>query len=193
MTPATSTPPISEYYPFLTEVVEIRRRARAHVQGDIAEGEIVMRLLGEALATEVACVLRYRRHQRLAVAAGDGDEVAAEFARHEQEEHTHAGLVAQRIAELGGDARFDPPGLLARSCEYSDGESLADMLEEDLIAERIAVDNYREMIEYLGDRDAATRRVLQAILAAEEGHVRGLVGMRDQALRRERAAGVPPS
>jgi len=161
---------------FLTDVQELRRRARAHVEaGAVTEGykgdrETVIKLLNEALATELVCVLRYKRHYFMATGI-HAEPVAAEFQQHAKEEQGHADEIAGRITQLGGEPNFHPDGMLTRShSEYVEGDSLTDMIREDLIAERIAIDSYAEMIRYVGEDDPTTRRMLETILAKEEEH-----------------------
>jgi len=169
--------------PFLTDVKTLRARARRHIeQGAItdsyrADRETVVKLLNEALATEIICVLRYRRHHFMA-AGINADSVAAEFLVHANEEQQHADQIAQRIVQLNGEPNFSPEGLAGRAhAEYVEGNDLLDMIKEDLVAERIAIDSYREMIEYIGDKDTTTKRMLEGILAMEEEHADDLVGM----------------
>ena len=162
--------------PFLTDVSTIRARARKHIdKGAVTEGyqgdrQVVLKLLNEALATEIVCVLRYRYHHF--VASGiHADAVAAEFLVHSTEEQAHADLIAQRIVQLNGEPNMDPAGLTARShSEYVKGTDLRDMIKENLVAERIAIDSYKEMISYIGDKDTTTKRMLEGILAMEEEH-----------------------
>jgi bacterioferritin len=171
----------------------MRRRARQHMQdgavtsNQAAVQETILRLLNEALATEVVCVQRYRRHSALA-----GGAVAAtvrdEFLKYAAEEQGHAEQLAQRIVQLGGEANLHLLGAIdAREGEDIEAEALADLLEEDLIAERIAVDSYREIIEFLGSSDPTTRQLLEAILAVESVHERELANMRAELLRWERS------
>jgi bacterioferritin len=167
--------------PFLTDVKTLRERARKHIeQGAITEGytgdrETVVKLLNEALATEIICVLRYKRHFFMATGI-NAESVAAEFLQHANEEQGHADLIAQRIVQLGGAPNFSPEGLATRShAEYVEGENLVDMIREDLVAERIAIDSYREMINYVANDDPTTRRMLEGILAMEEEHADDLV------------------
>ena len=174
---------MAEKQPFLTDVKTLRERARKHIeQGAItdtyrADRATVVKLLNEALATEIVCVLRYRRHHFMA-AGINADTVAAEFLTHANEEQQHADQIAARIVQLNGEPNFNPEGLLSRShAEYVEGENLIDMIKEDLVAERIAIDSYREMIEYIGDKDTTTKRMLEGILAMEEEHADDLVGM----------------
>jgi len=162
--------------PFLSDVSELRRRARQHMQGGaVTEGyrgdkETVIKLLNEALATELVCVLRYKRHYFMAQGI-HSDPIASEFLQHANEEQGHADQLAGRIVQLGGSPNFSPEGLQSRShSEYVEGENLLDMIKEDLIAERIAIDSYTEMIRYIGDNDITTRRILESILAVEEEH-----------------------
>jgi bacterioferritin len=163
-------------HPFLTDIMEIRRRARQHMErGAVTEGykadlQTVLRLLNEALATELVCVLRYKRHQFMAHGL-NAQSVAQEFAEHAAEEQTHADQIAGRITQLNGEPNFSPEGMLTRShSEYVEGETLIDMIQEDLVAERIAVESYSETIRYLGDSDPTTRRLMEEILAKEEEH-----------------------
>jgi len=167
--------------PFLTDVQELRRRARQHIEeGAVTEGyrgdrETVVKLLNEALATEIVCVLRYKRHHFMAQGI-HADPIAAEFLTHANEEQGHADQLAGRIVQLGGSPNFNPEGLLSRShSEYVEGQTLLDMIKEDLVAERVAIDSYTEMIRYIGDNDITTRRILEGILAVEEEHADDLV------------------
>lgn len=181
-------------YPFLSGVADIRRRARQHIEDGAvtpsyeAERDTVLRLLNEALATELACVLRYKRHYFMA-GSTVAEAIRSELLQHANEEQAHADQIAERIVELGGAPNFNPDGQGQRShSEYVEGESLADMLAEDLIAERIAISSYREIIQYLGTRDLTTRRLFESILAVEEQHAEDLRSMREDMLRRERGA-----
>ncbi|HSC93873.1 MAG TPA: ferritin-like domain-containing protein [Burkholderiales bacterium] len=169
--------------PFLTDVKTIRARARQHIQeGAVtssyqADRKTVLKLLNEALATEIVCVLRYRRHHFMA-AGMNAEPVAQEFLVHANEEQQHADQIAGRIVQLNGEPNFSPEGLLSRShAEYVEGENLIDMIKEDLVAERIAIDSYREMINYIGSKDTTTTRMLEGILAMEEEHADDLVGL----------------
>ena len=162
--------------PFLTDVQELRRRARQHIEeGAVTEGyrgdrETVIKLLNEALATEIVCVLRYKRHYFMAQGI-HADPIAQEFLTHANEEQGHADQIAARIIQLGGAPNFSPDGLLSRShSEYVEGTTLVDMIKEDLVAERVAIDSYTEMIHYVGENDVTTRRMLEGILAVEEEH-----------------------
>ena len=167
--------------PFLTDIKTLRERARKHIQnGAVTEGysadrKTVIKLLNEALATEIVCVLRYRRHYFMASGI-NAESVAAEFLQHANEEQGHADEIAQRIVQLKGEPNFNPDGLLSRShAEYVEGNSLLDMIKEDLVAERIAIDSYREMITYFGNDDPTSRRMMEGILAVEEEHADDLV------------------
>jgi bacterioferritin len=166
--------------PFLSDVAELRRRARQHIEDgavtDTYRGnrETVIKLLNEALATEIVCVLRYKRHYFMAQGI-NADPIAAEFLQHANEEQGHADQLAGRIVQLGGAPNMNPEGLLTRShSEYVEGQTLLDMIKEDLIAERIAIDSYTEMARYVGDDDITTRRMLESILAVEEEHANDL-------------------
>jgi bacterioferritin len=169
--------------PFLTDIKTLRERARRHIErGAVTEGytadrETVIKLLNEALATEIVCVLRYKRHYFMANGI-NAESVAAEFLQHANEEQGHADQIAGRIVQLGGEPNFNPDGLLSRShAEYIEGDSLTDMIKEDLVAERIAIDSYREMIAYLADDDPTSRRMMEDILAVEEEHADDLVSL----------------
>jgi len=162
--------------PFLSDIQTLRRRAREHIaKGAVtdsykADRTTVLKLLNEALATEIVCVLRYKAHHYLASGI-NAKSVAAEFLEHANEEQEHADRIAERITQLDGKPNFSPDGLSARShSEFVVGDDLASMIEEDLVAERIAIDSYREMIGYIGNDDSTTRRVLEEILAVEEEH-----------------------
>lgn len=159
-----------------TYVQTLRKQAREHTgdgavtAGYAADRKIVLRLLNEALATEIVCVLRYRRHHFMANGI-HAQGIADEFLVHATEELAHADLLAGRIVQLGGEPDFSPDSLVERShAEYREGRSLLEMIEEDLVAERIAIDSYRDFIQYLGAKDPTTRRMLETILAAEEEH-----------------------
>jgi bacterioferritin len=172
--------------PFLTDIKTLRERARRHIeQGAVTEGysadrETVIKVLNEALATEIVCVLRYRRHYFMASGI-HAEGVAAEFLQHSNDEQGHADQIAQRIVQLGGAPNFSPEGLLTRSqAEYVEGETLSDMIKEDLVAERIAIDSYRDIIQYLGNDDPTTRRMMETILAVEEEHADDLVNLLDE-------------
>ena len=162
--------------PFKSDIQEIRRRARQHVEDGamteayLADRPTVIKLLNEALATEIVCVLRYKRHHYMAEGLSS-ESVAAEFLEHANEEQVHADNIAARIVQLGGEPDFDPKNLLTRShSEYVEGTTLVDMLREDLVAERIAIESYSDVIRWIGDGDPTTRRMLEEILANEEEH-----------------------
>jgi bacterioferritin len=161
---------------FLSDVKELRRRARQHLDagavtpGYAADRDTVLKLLNTALATEIICVLRYRRHYFTASGI-HAQAVAEEFLEHAQEEQAHADQLAQRIIQLGGAPDFNPDGLSARAhSEYVEVDDLAAMIEENLVAERIAIESYTEMVHYIGDTDPTTRRIAEEILAKEEEH-----------------------
>ncbi len=169
--------------PFLTDVKTLRKRARQHIeQGAVTPGyrakrETVIKLLNEALATEIVCVLRYKRHHFMASGI-HAQSVAAEFLQHATEEQAHADEIARRIVQLGGAPNLSPEGMLSRShSEYVEGATLLEMIREDLVAERVAIDSYREMIAFLGTNDSTTRRMLEGILAMEEEHADDLVSL----------------
>jgi bacterioferritin len=160
----------------LTDVQTLRKHARQHMDegavtaGYSADRENVLKLLNDSLATELLCVLRYRRHHFMARGI-HSQSVAQEFLDHSNEELTHADRIAERIVQLGGSPDLAPDGIARRShAEYVEGDSLVSMIREDLVAERIAIDSYRDIIQYLGDRDPTTRRMLEEILAVEEEH-----------------------
>jgi bacterioferritin len=169
--------------PFLTDIKTLRERARKHIEnGAVTEGytadrDTVTKLLNEALATELVCVLRYKRHYFMANGI-HADSVAAEFLEHANDEQGHADQIAARIVQLGGAPNFNPEGLLTRShAEYIEGDTLTDMIKEDLVAERIAIDSYRDMVRYFGNDDPTSRRMIEGILAVEEEHADDLVSL----------------
>jgi bacterioferritin len=177
---------------FLTDITEIRRRARQHIEdGAVTDGyqgdrKVVLRVLNEALATEIVCVLRYKRHHYMAKGI-HSQAVAEEFLEHAAEEQEHADLIAERITQLDGEPNFNPDGLLTRShSEYVEGESLIDMIREDLIAERIAVESYSEIIRYLADNDPTSRRLMESILAKEEEHAEEMKTLLETIAREEK-------
>ena len=162
--------------PFLTDVQTLRERARKHLsdgavtftyKGDVKQ---TIEILQSVLATEIVCVLRYTMHS-IAASGISSDGVKAEFAEHAEEERQHMMAVAERINQLGGKPNFNPDGLATRSTsQYAEGENLVDMIRENLIAERIAVDHYRELIRFFGTDDPGTRVMLEGILVTEEEH-----------------------
>jgi bacterioferritin len=172
---------------FIENIDAIRERAREHIeQGAVTESykadrNTVISLLNDALATELVCVLRYKRHYFMATGL-DAKSVAEEFLEHAAEEQEHADALASRIVQLGGEPDFSPDKLASRShAEYVAGESLYEMMREDLVAERIAIDTYGQIIRYIGDDDPTTRRMLEDILASEEEHADELAAMLDGA------------
>jgi bacterioferritin len=167
----TGAPPSS-----LTDIQALRDSARRDIEegavtaGYKADREIVLKLLNEALATELVCVLRYRRHHFMAKGI-TSKSISDEFLVHSNEEQGHADQIAERIVQLAGEPDFSPRDLVGRShAEYVEGASLEDMIAENLVAERIAIDSYRGVIQYLGDKDPTTRRMMEEILAKEEEH-----------------------
>jgi len=161
---------------FLSDIQEIRNRARQKIEdGPVTpdygvDKEKAIGILNEALATEIVCVLRYRFHYYMASGI-HSTAVAAEFAEHAREEQEHAEQIAERIKQLGGKPDMNPATLLQRShSEYKEGTSLIDMIREDLVAERIAIESYREMIQFFGEKDSTSRRMMEEILAKEEEH-----------------------
>jgi bacterioferritin len=168
---------------FTIDIQGIRDRARKHIEegavtsGYKAKPDVVLRLLNDALATELVCVLRYKRHYYMAKGI-NSDSVKSEFLEHAEDEQGHADLLAERIVQLGGEPNFSPDGLLNRShSEYAAGTTLEDMIREDLVAERIAIDSYRQMIEYIGADDPTTRRILEEVTAKEEEHAEDLASL----------------
>ena len=162
--------------PFLSDVKTLRERARANLNegaiGSTYVGDVkkTIEILQAVLATEIVCVLRYT--QNAVAATGISSEgVRAEFQEHANEEMEHVHLVAERINQLGGDPNFNPEGILTRSAsQYSQGGNLVDMIKENLVAERIAVDHYRELVRYFGNNDPGTRNMIEDILRVEEEH-----------------------
>ncbi|MAT50620.1 MAG: bacterioferritin [Porticoccaceae bacterium] len=169
--------------PFLTDIKTLRERARKHIEEGAVTGsysadrETVIKILNEALATELVCVLRYKRHYYMAEGF-NAKGAQEEFLEHARQEQQHADQIAERITQLGGAPDFNPEGLAMRShAEYVEGENIMEMIKEDLIAERIAIESYGEIIRYLGNDDPVTRRMLEEILATEEEHADDLVGL----------------
>jgi bacterioferritin len=168
---------------FLTDIETLRRNAREHIdRGPITEAygadrDRVIAVLNEVLATELVCVLRYKRHYYMAEGLNSAS-VAAEFLQHANEEQGHADLVANRIVQLQGEPDFNPATLMQRShAEYAPGRDLIDMIREDLVAERVAIASYQEIIRWLGDNDTTTRRMIEDILAVEEEHADDLLNL----------------
>jgi bacterioferritin len=173
----------------LSDIQTLRKRAREHIaQGAVTPGyhadrDVVLKLLNEALATEIVCTLRYKRHYYMAKGI-HAEGVASEFLEHANEEQRHADQIAQRIVQLGGEPDLSPDGLSARShAEYVEGDTLEDMIREDLVAERIAIDSYREIIDYLGAADPTSRRLMEEILAKEEEHADDLSSLLEDIAR----------
>jgi|ERR1700722_3540256 len=191
-----TTPPDAAGKPFLTDVKTLRARARQHLEtGNVTstyKGDVdqAIEILQSVLATEIVCVLRYTMH---AVAASgiSSEGVKDEFAQHAKEEQEHMMAVAERINQLGGTPNFNPEGLLTRSAsQYAEGGNLVGMIRENLIAERIAVDHYRELIRYFGNDDPATRTMLEGILVTEEEHAND---MHDLLVAHEGKPSLPPA
>jgi bacterioferritin len=195
MATMTQTQPLSQPSspsngePFLRDVRMIRERARQLMnEGAVtpnygANVEQVVEVLNQALATEIVCVLRYKRHYFMAAGLAS-ESVKAEFLEHANEEQAHVDQIAERIVQLGGAPNFDPDGLAMRShSEYVPGETLRDMIKEDLVAERIAIESYRDIVGWLGAKDSTTRKLMEEILAKEEEHAEDmfslLQGLRD--------------
>lgn len=172
--------------PFLTDVQTLRERARQEIEkgpvtsaygADVAR---VVTVLNEALATELVCVLRYKQHHYTATGL-NAEPIAAEFLQHATEEQDHADRIAARIAQLGGEPDFNPETLTARShSEYKTARDLLEMVKEDLVAERVAIASYTEIINWLGDKDPTTRRLLESVLENEEEHADDLLGFLEQ-------------
>jgi bacterioferritin len=161
---------------FIADMQQIKARAREHMEkGAVTStyngnSQAAVKVLNEALATELVCVMRYKRHHFMAKGI-NSEPIAEEFLLHSREEMEHAELIAKRIVQLGGAPDFNPATLTGRShADYVEGDSLADMVKENLVAERIAIDTYREMVKYFGNDDPTTRRMIESILAVEEEH-----------------------
>jgi bacterioferritin len=169
--------------PFLTDVATLRERARKHMDAGAvtanygADPNVVVKVLNEALATEIVCVLRYKRHYYMAEGIAS-ESVKQEFNQHATEEQDHADRIAARIVQLGGEPDLNPDTLMKRShSEYVEGTSLVDMLREDLVAERIAIESYREIAQWLHGKDSTTKRLMEEILAVEEEHADDIKSM----------------
>ena len=175
--------------PFLTDVTELRKRAREHMdRGAITnsyelDSKQVCDILNQALATEIVCVLRYKRHYFSAKGLNK-DAVAQEFLQHANEEQGHADRIAERITQLGGDPDLNPATLPTRShAEYVEaGNELIEMIKENLVAERIAIESYSEIIRFLGTKDVTTRRLMEEILAVEEEHANDMLDLIEQVM-----------
>jgi bacterioferritin len=161
---------------FVSDVESIRRKAREHLSSGAVTSnyqgslEQTISLLNQAVATEIVCVLRYKYHA-VAAAGISSEAVKAEFAQHAKEEEGHLDLLTERINQLGGKPNMSPEGLATRAAsQYVEGETLVDMIKENLIAERIAIEIYRDLIRYFADKDPTTRTLLERILAQEEEH-----------------------
>lgn len=172
--------------PFFTDVKQLRERARRDMlDGAVTKSyggdtEAACKILNAALATELVCVLRYKRHYFMAKGI-HSNSVKAEFLQHATEEQDHADRIAERIVQLGGSPNFSPDGLLSRShSEYAEGTTLRDMIEEDLIAERVAIDSYKEIAAYFAPFDSTTRQMIEEIQAVEEEHADDLAELLDQ-------------
>jgi bacterioferritin len=172
--------------PFVSDIENIRKRARKDIEkgamtaGYSADRATVVKLLNHALATELVCVLRYKYHYYMASGI-NSQSVKAEFLQHANEEQGHADLIAERITQLDGKPNLSPDGLLSRShSDYVEGDDLVDMIKENLVAERIAIDSYREIIDYIGTDDSTTRRMLEGILAMEEEHAEDMNTLLEQ-------------
>jgi bacterioferritin len=168
---------------FSTDVKKIRERARKHIdEGAVTEGykadrEQVTKVLNDVLATEIVCVLRYKRHYFMAQGISS-DSVKAEFLQHANEEQQHADWVAERITQIGGEPNFNPEGLATRAhSEYKAGDSLTDMIKEDLVAERIAIESYSEIVRWLGNDDPTSRVLIEQILKMEEEHANDMLDL----------------
>ena len=177
---------------FVLDVKTIRDRARRQIEngamtpGYKAKAPVVLRLLNDALATEIVCTLRYKRHYFMAKGLSS-ESVKSEFLEHAEEEQAHADAIAERIVQLGGEPNLSPEGILDRShSQYAEGTSLEDMIKEDLVAERIAIDSYRQMIEYIGGDDPTTRRLLEEVTAKEEEHAEDLASLLAKSISRRR-------
>lgn len=182
---------------FISDIETIRRRAREHIEngavtnGYRADRQTVLKLLNAALATEIVCVLRYKRHYFMASGI-HAKSIAAEFLEHANEEQSHADQIATRIVQLGGAPDLSPQGLASRShSEYVAGSALVEMIEEDLVAERIAIDTYRGMIQYFGNDDPTTRRMMEGILASEEEHAEDLSSLLEELGKKGEPAKIP--
>ena len=169
--------------PFLTDIKELRRRAREHIErGAVTasynvDRETAIRLLNEALATEIVCTLRYKQHYYAAQGI-HSESVKKEFLAHAAEEQQHADQLAERITQLGGNPNMSPEGMLTRShSEYVETQNLVDMIKENLVAERVAIDSYNEMIRFFGEGDSTSRRLMEEILAKEEEHANDMADL----------------
>ena len=169
--------------PLLSDVEMLRKRARQHIEeGAVtpnygAQASQVCKVLNDALATEIVCVFRYKRHYFMAQGM-TSESVKAEFLAHANEEQGHADEIANRIVQLGGEPDLDPAGLATRShSQYVEGKTLREMIREDLVAERIAIESYREIIAWIDGKDSTTRQLLESILAVEEEHAEDMASL----------------
>jgi bacterioferritin len=176
MTTTTTTP-------FLSDVKELRRRARQNMErGAVTDtyqldAKQVCDILNQALATEIVCILRYKRHFYSAKGINK-DAVAAEFLQHAGEEQQHADQLSERITQLGGEPDLNPDTLTVRShSEYVEGDDLTSMIKENLVAERVAIESYTEIARFLGERDVTSRRLIEQILAVEEEHANDMLDL----------------
>jgi bacterioferritin len=184
MAVATTRPPQkASAESFLSDVQTLRNRARQHIEeGAVtpnygADAKQVCKVLNDALATEIVCVLRYKRHYFMAQGIAS-ESVKAEFLAHANEEQAHADQIADRIVQLGGEPDLNPEGLATRShSEYVKGGTLREMIKEDLVTERVAIESYREMIAWLEGKDSTTRKLLEGILAVEEEHAEDMASL----------------
>lgn len=172
--------------PFKTDLQAIQKRAREKMMDGAVTGaykadrEQVIGVLNEVLATEIVCILRYRNHYYMAKGI-NAEPVAQEFLQHANEEEMHADWVSVRIAQLGGKPNWSPDGLATRShAAYAEGETLVDMIREDLVAERVAIETYSEIIRWLDNDDPTTRRIIEDILKMEEEHADDLAGLLEE-------------
>src|SRR5215831_18007026 len=161
---------------FLADITEIRRKAREHLdEGAVTQNykgkvEESFALLNHAVATEIVCILRYKFHA-VCAAGLSSEAVKEEFAQHAKDEEQHLDLLTERINQLGGKPNLNPDGVASRAAsEYVEGDNLVEMIKEDLVAERVAIETYRDMVRYFGDKDPTTRVLLERILAQEEEH-----------------------
>jgi len=184
--------------PFVSDIENIRKRARQDIDkgamtaGYAADRSTVVKLLNQALATELVCVLRYKFHYYMASGI-NSQAVKAEFLEHANQEQGHADLIAERITQLDGKPNLSPEGMLSRShADYVEGVDLVDMIKEDLVAERIAIDSYREIIDYIGADDSTTRRMLEGILAMEEEHAEDMNTLLEQLGKKGEPAKAAP-
>jgi len=168
---------------FATDIANIRKRAREKLEmGAITENyggdvQTAISLLNEALATEIVCVLRYKYHAVAATGIAS-ESVKQEFAQHASEEAEHMDLIAERINQLDGRPNFNPEGITTRAAsQYAEGENLVEMIRENLVAERIAIEHYRDLIRYFGEKDPTTRILLERVLAQEEEHANDMLDL----------------